>query len=191
MKCKFKILMKHIFYESPISSKNELKKCGLKVSSSQRNAKKMYPNFKILTGFSLGQYPNLDQLFTCEYDEKKKTLSEALLPSICLLTCIIFFAKNRTCIKDLLFCTLTFIKTVLFHLSVTMLYKFALIRASSARESHPVLAIGLAGLGWTIKCTLTFSILFICTTFLARFSAKRPIPTMWFTSKSSRMFFKV
>ena len=64
--------MKHIFYESPISSKNELKKCGLKVSSSQRNAKKIDPNFKILTGFSLGQYPNLEQLFTCEYDEKKK-----------------------------------------------------------------------------------------------------------------------
>ena len=77
----------YFLYESPISSKNELKKCGLKVSSSQRNAKKSFYLLKW---------------------RGKKTLSEALLSSICSLTYIIFFAKNRTCIKDLLFCTLTF-----------------------------------------------------------------------------------
>ena len=66
----------YFLYESPISSKNELKKCGLKVSSSQRNAKKSFYLLKW---------------------REKKTLSEALLSSICSLTYLhhIFCQKSN------------------------------------------------------------------------------------------------
>ena len=40
-------------------------------SLSIAKRKEINQNFKILTDFSLSQYINLDQLFTCEYDENK------------------------------------------------------------------------------------------------------------------------